>query len=652
MQIHELNNYSGSLGDAFLVADNGSDTGKMKTTDLTDPLNARIDNIISSPAPSAAEIVDARLGADGVAYSSLGKAIRGQVSDLRDDLSELIERYRLVAPENGAYSLMLHVAVGDVFKVTNVSDATVEFRFVDENNNILQAKSIFANQTIEITSVVDAHHIRAYFSVKGYVLIEKYNIKYDVLKLQEQNEEFSEELNKKLNANALSYGYAADINKVTMWEQGHFTDNGGIGDPASYFYTKRIRTGYIPKCDKIACRDMFLLNVLKYTKAGEFVSVSDSVTEYEEFDFENFQYRLQAKKANTTLNIVPYELMPFFVMLVNKVESNYQRKFNATSLPISGYYTCDITGISFNLSTTTEEYYQALDSLINANNSDGYVSKNNLGVSSDGSQNLYEYVFKPKVTTFEPKRKLPKIIIFSAQHGFEKSSVFGMYAFVKDLLLNWDTSPALDYLRNHVEIRWIPIVNPYGFDNNKYWNANGVNLNRNYDCEGFPAYPDAEPFTSQYGGASPFDQPETRIVRDFVLANKTALIGIDFHTNGDSSITLWKNVNWHSYPRTNDAFFNTIHDACEYHLAEITSRFIKKYNLNTNEMLGYQDGGWGVADFPSADVWITQNNVLGMTFEGFNGFVGRQAFTDEVYQANAELICNWFMTVINHFIAY
>lgn len=87
MQIHELNNYSGSLDDAYLAADNGSDTGKMKTTALTDPLNARIDNIIAGPAPSAAEIVDARLGADGVTYPSLGAAIRDQVTDLKSDLS-------------------------------------------------------------------------------------------------------------------------------------------------------------------------------------------------------------------------------------------------------------------------------------------------------------------------------------------------------------------------------------------------------------------------------------------------------------------------------------------------------------------------------------------------------------------------------------
>lgn len=91
MQIHELNNYSGLLGDAYLAADNGSDTGKMKTTALTDPLNARIDNIIAGPAPSAAEIVDARLGADSVTYHSLGAAIRDQVTYLKSDLADLDE---------------------------------------------------------------------------------------------------------------------------------------------------------------------------------------------------------------------------------------------------------------------------------------------------------------------------------------------------------------------------------------------------------------------------------------------------------------------------------------------------------------------------------------------------------------------------------
>ena len=97
MQIHELNNYNGDLDSAaFLAVDNGSDTGKVSTTELLAAtneaisqldtfLNGRIDNIIAGgEAPSASEIVDARYGADGVTYPSLGDAFRDQVTDLYD----------------------------------------------------------------------------------------------------------------------------------------------------------------------------------------------------------------------------------------------------------------------------------------------------------------------------------------------------------------------------------------------------------------------------------------------------------------------------------------------------------------------------------------------------------------------------------------
>lgn len=102
MQIHELNNYNGNLdSSAYLAVDNGSDTGKISTTELLADtnaavsqldtvLNGRIDNIVAGgEAPSTSEIVDARYGADGVTYPSLGAAIRYQVTDLKSDLTKL-----------------------------------------------------------------------------------------------------------------------------------------------------------------------------------------------------------------------------------------------------------------------------------------------------------------------------------------------------------------------------------------------------------------------------------------------------------------------------------------------------------------------------------------------------------------------------------
>lgn len=90
MQIHELNNFGGSLGSgSYLAIDNGTDTGKISSTQLLAATEARIDNIIAGPAPSAQEVTDARLGATAlgsVQYASLGDAIRGQATLLANDI--------------------------------------------------------------------------------------------------------------------------------------------------------------------------------------------------------------------------------------------------------------------------------------------------------------------------------------------------------------------------------------------------------------------------------------------------------------------------------------------------------------------------------------------------------------------------------------
>lgn len=89
MQIHELNTYGGGLNNnAFLAVDNGNDTGKVSFNNLMGPVNERIDNIIGGDAPSAAEVTDARLGENGLTYSTLGDAIRGQAGDLNNGIIE------------------------------------------------------------------------------------------------------------------------------------------------------------------------------------------------------------------------------------------------------------------------------------------------------------------------------------------------------------------------------------------------------------------------------------------------------------------------------------------------------------------------------------------------------------------------------------
>lgn len=116
MQIHELNNFGGDVNvGAFMVVDDGSDTGKILVSSVTGPLNDRIDNIIAGgTAPSAAEVTDARLGADGFPYSSLGGSIRGQIEGVEGLVNPLlnVNRIDLDSIEHRGYYINVDGAIG------------------------------------------------------------------------------------------------------------------------------------------------------------------------------------------------------------------------------------------------------------------------------------------------------------------------------------------------------------------------------------------------------------------------------------------------------------------------------------------------------------------------------------------------------------
>lgn len=91
----------------------------------------------------------------------------------------------------------------------------------------------------------------------------------------------------------------------------------------------------------------------------------------------------------------------------------------------------------------------------------------------------------------------------------------------------------------------IPCLNPYGYENGTYQNGNNVNLNRNFDYKWkesnvitLDEYDPDNPPGAWYGstkGNAPFDQPESRMVRDIVLQYQPILFA-DFHTRGENTI--------------------------------------------------------------------------------------------------------------------
>lgn len=319
----------------------------------------------------------------------------------------------------------------------------------------------------------------------------------------------------------------------------------------------------------------------------------------------------------------------------------------------SDYYAgtlASFTADGLSRGTTTDQMIAKFDTLVDGT----YVTKKDLGVCSDGTHHLYEYDLTPaqcgltvEGITYYPKH-MPTLLIISAQHGFEKGSVFGLYYLMQNLVNGWESNSALAYIRNHMSVKVIPICNPYGFDNNSYYNANGVNINRNYDTPGFDGT--VTPGTSNYGGTVAGSEPETQIICDFIKTNMDALFLLDFHTNGQYAVESQSNINWLDFAPVIDPLFEDFKYVAQSHVEKMSMRFASAYSLAPNAPIGIVTSGANgyTADFPSADCWALEQGLCGHTIEGFCGFPNGTTFTADVCKANAELIGNWMVELVGY----
>jgi hypothetical protein len=300
--------------------------------------------------------------------------------------------------------------------------------------------------------------------------------------------------------------------------------------------------------------------------------------------------------------------------------------------------------------TTYADYIEKFKALLVGH--EDYVTETKIGDASDG-QPIYVYDFKP-VRWDNEMKSIPKVIIVAGQHGSEKCNVFGLYYLAKDLLNNWLGSPALEYLRHHVELMIVPIVNTYGFtnvDHNNtavlgYKNANGVNINRNYSAGWISTGDYGDPNSAQYSGTEPFDQPESQIIRDLILSNKDAVLVIDSHANSNTNTESWEELGYYGINEIDDAYFNRIRNALPELVSKISPNFNADYNLNApNKMFGF------LTTSPGAGIlrrWVCANNISGVLIEGFAGFLEGEPVSAEVFKANEEQMVNWLITALNY----
>lgn len=109
-----------------------------------------------------------------------------------------------------------------------------------------------------------------------------------------------------------------------------------------------------------------------------------------------------------------------------------------------------------------------------------------------------------------------KMCIGCAEHGpttDPRETAITLYNVIKNLCEDAVGSEFLTYIRNNVSITFIPVINPWGFDDgvNGRQNSNGVNINRNYNT---PAWSS----TQENPGAYPGSEIETQYAMDTFAA--------------------------------------------------------------------------------------------------------------------------------------
>ena len=265
------------------------------------------------------------------------------------------------------------------------------------------------------------------------------------------------------------------------------------------------------------------------------------------------------------------------------------------------------------LDVSTDDFYDLFYNNWVGNHADGLtVTKTQLGMDQSGRYPIYEYDFCPQNYTYT-------VLLSSGMHTYELSAHFGLAWFMKTYMRQVDgesLSDGFEYLRKHVRIKVIPISNPWGWNQSpkKYGNCNGVNINRNFDYEtddGGSAWEQFPVQTDEWNqkGSAPFSEAETRILRDWALANPGAYFWIDCHTG--LNLGPWDNFIYYS---SDDKYVDKIVEG----LSALEERIKTKYSKQnpTKEVRIDHSGSirlrWGekVAGIPGMTIEQTPNNTL------------------------------------------
>ena len=158
----------------------------------------------------------------------------------------------------------------------------------------------------------------------------------------------------------------------------------------------------------------------------------------------------------------------------------------------------------------------------------GFI-KEDLGLSQDGKFMLYGY------RNDSNNSGKPLFWLDSNMHGSEWWTCYYCLDFLENVWGDkYHDKQTSQLIRDNINMYYIPSMNPWGYENVKYYQSRGVNLNRNFDNGNWETYPgNAQWEGNNYKGHAPESEAETKhIVKKFNEVKP--YIAINCHTTTGS----------------------------------------------------------------------------------------------------------------------
>lgn len=289
--------------------------------------------------------------------------------------------------------------------------------------------------------------------------------------------------------------------------------------------------------------------------ADQGVAVDHGIFKEEKYFISDFSY---TEKAIMDQNGIAYEV------LIADIEQYYEDLLNQPEKPTDAE-TEKNTSCS-NTNTANPWASPATPTHFNLGTMGGYLKYEELLAELDEMAALYPNLITVKAPisnflTFENRPiyhvKIsdnpgqdeagePKVLYTAIHHAREPMSLMETVFFMWYLLDNYQVNPEIQYIVNHMQLYFVPCINPDGYVYNQTTNPNGggmwrknrrlnsggsygVDLNRNYSYGWGTTGTSFSQSNDTYCGTAPFSEPETQAMR-WLVQNNHFITAFNAHT--------------------------------------------------------------------------------------------------------------------------